>query len=130
MAGGILRLPSLRFLITLVVFLTIVHYSLSYSSPNYVDKTSLAGVYTDLAGRISIPKYAYREDQDDSVELPKGWVRGVAPGSVKQAVKAAGSEVVPGRRANAVFVILVRNQVRLLPPRTDSNQILRRELTI
>lgn len=108
--AGALRLPSLRFLIVLIAFLTTIHYFLSYTSPTYVEKTNFPGSLPDISGRKFLGKYAYREDGNENLELPKGWLRGQKYETDVVKVVEHKVEPVKARRARAAFVVLVRNQ--------------------
>lgn len=104
MAGPLLRVPSLRYLITLIALLTTVHYFLSYTSPTYASNTAYfpsRRPQTDGTRQERLGKETSGEDWELSASSPD-WSSDNESGRPI-------NETVGGRRANAAYVILARN---------------------
>lgn len=112
MAVSLIRSPLVRALLGLVALITLLHYSLSYSSPNYIDQIPFAAGLRQKAENAAAQLLENAKSLKDFES--SDWSSRITGGK--------HSEVAGGKRANAVFVILVRNQVRLVPLRIDLNR--------
>lgn len=98
-----LRAPIVRYVIAGIALITLLHYSLSYTSPTYV--ANIPAFPTNLRQKAEQAAHDLMEsNRGEKEDASDDWAKRVSAGKGKFVHTA------PGRRASGAFVILVRNQ--------------------